>query len=132
MTKQKVETRGRPSVMTKEVLGKLEEAYLLGANDIQACFKAKITVQTLHNYQNKHPEFVELKERFRQNPILIALETVVAACKENPDLALRLLERRFKSDFSLRTELAGADGAELKVKIDLDHLNSILVASKEC
>jgi len=56
-------------------------------------------------------------EELRESPILIARETVIKGIRRDPDLALRFLERRKKSEFSLRTELTGKDGKDLPVPI---------------
>ena len=62
MTEQSV---GRPSVMTPEVIGKLEECFSVGATDLQACFIAGICKDALYDYQLKHPEFTERKEALK-------------------------------------------------------------------
>ena len=57
-----VDVGGRPTVMTPEVIGKLEECFLIGATDLQACFVAGISKDALYDYQLLHPEFTERKE----------------------------------------------------------------------
>lgn len=56
---------GRPTVMTKQVLLKLEFAFKLGAHDRLACIFAGIAMSTLYEYCKKHPEFSEQKEDFK-------------------------------------------------------------------
>lgn len=56
---------GRPTVMTPEVLKKLEDAYLCDATHLQAAIYAGITEQTLHNYKRDHPKFFERIEQLR-------------------------------------------------------------------
>lgn len=65
-------TAGRPTVMTPEILAKLEEAYALGCSDLEACFFADIGKSTLYNYQTAHPEFVERKEELKKRPVFKA------------------------------------------------------------
>lgn len=108
---------GRPTKMTEETLKKLDEAFLLGCTDEEACFYADISHQTLYNYQKDNVEYVERKEALKQNPFLLARTSVIDGFKKNPELALKYLERKKKNEFSLRTEVTGADGKELPVPI---------------
>jgi hypothetical protein len=52
-----METMARPTVMTPEVLQKLEDAYLCDATHLQAAIYAGIAEHTLHDYRKAHPEF---------------------------------------------------------------------------
>lgn len=95
---------GRPTAVTDEVLRKLEEAFAIGASDKEACFYADIVPSTLYKYQEKHPEFTERKDALKERPILMARQSVVNALANDPDLALKYLERKRKSEFSTKTE----------------------------
>ncbi len=99
--------------MTPEVLAKLEEAFAWGCSDREACLWADIAEATLYVYQEKNPEFVERKEALKETPILEARKSVLNGVKKDPDLALKLLERKKKGEYSLRNELTGADGKDL-------------------
>ena len=94
----------RPTVMTDDVLQKLEGAFLIGCTDIEACFIADIAPQTLYNYQKDRPEFLERKEALKSSPIYIARKSVVDKMAEDGDLALKYLERKAKAEFSTKTE----------------------------
>lgn len=96
---------GRKTIMTLEVVKKLEEAFLLGCSDLEACFYANISKQTLYTYQDKNPEFVDRKEQLKENPIFIARKSVITGLS-NPDLALKFLERKKKDEFSTKIESA--------------------------
>ena len=96
---------GRPTLMTDETLKKLEEAFALGCTDSEACFYADISHQTLYNYQEKHPEFVERKEALKQRPILQARQTVIANLKSDVKNAQWFLERKAKNEFSAKQEV---------------------------
>jgi hypothetical protein len=93
---------GRPTKITKTRLGKLREAFLWGCTDKEACFYADIHPDTLYEYQKKNPEYSEEKESFKSNPVLVARKTVVDSLKDNPQLALRYLERKKSDEFSLK------------------------------
>ena len=56
---------GRPTVMTKEVIAKLEDAFSNGATDLQACFLANISKDSLYRYIQEHPEFSDRKEALK-------------------------------------------------------------------
>ena len=107
---------GRPSSVTPDVLNKLEQAFAMGCSDLEACFYADISDKTLYNYQNENPEFLQRKRALKEKPVLMARASVVDALKANPELALKFLERKRKSEFGLRTELTGPDGESLVPK----------------
>lgn len=97
-------TIGRPTVMTPEVVKKLEEAFALGCTDLEACLYADISKQTLYDYQKLNPSFVDRKEQLKENPILQARTSVINGLRDNPELALKFLERKKRDEFSLKTE----------------------------
>jgi hypothetical protein len=94
----------RPTVMTEEVIAKLEEAFAWGCTDIEACLWADIAPATLYQYQEKNPEFTERKAALKETPILLARSTVVKGLKNDTDLALKYLDRKKKDEFSTKTE----------------------------
>ena len=103
---------GRPTLMTPEILNKLEEVFGIGGSDKEACFYANISHQTLYNYQEKHPEFVERKEALKERPILKARQTIVRAL-ENPQEAKWFLERKRKKEFGLAVDVT-TDGEKIQ------------------
>lgn len=110
-------TCGRPPKINKDVLAKLEEAFLIGCTDEEACFYSSISVDALYNYQKKHPEFIVRKEQMKQKPFLKARKTIV----ENlhvPEHAKWYMERKKKVEFAARKEITDADGAPLKIVFD--------------
>lgn len=107
----------RPTVMTPEVIAKLEEAFAWGCSDKEACLWAEIAPATLYKYQEEHPEFSERKDALKESPILLARQSVLKGVKASPELALKYLERKKKDEFSLRSELTGADGKDLKTAL---------------
>lgn len=106
---------GRPTVMTPEVVNKLEEVFALGGTDSEACFYAGISKQTLYNYQEINPDFIDRKEALKERPVLLARQTVVKAMKDDPLTARWYLERKLKGEFAQRTEMTGAEGKPLIV-----------------
>lgn len=109
---------GRPTVMTPDIIAKLEQAFSLGATDLEACFYAGIGKTSLYRYQEEHPEFTERKKALKEKLVLKA-RSVIADALENKDkqTAQWYLERRKKDEFSTRHEQTGADGAPLVLDI---------------
>lgn len=96
---------GRPTIMTPEIVAKLEEAFLWGCSDLEACLHARIGKSTLYNYQNVNPEFVERKEQLKKNPTLRARKCVFDGIESDSDLSLRYLERKERDEFSTKNEI---------------------------
>jgi hypothetical protein len=70
---------GRPTVMTKQVLQKLEIAFKIGASDRLACYFAGISERTFYNYCEKYPDFMHQKEDFKQTPVFNSLRNIALA-----------------------------------------------------
>lgn len=96
---------GRPPVIDKDVLNKLEISYSMGCSDLEACLYANISKQTLYNYQEKHPEFKDRKEMLKEKLVLKA-RTVIADSLNNKDenTAKWYLERKKRDEFSTKIE----------------------------
>ena len=93
----------KPKLDNKLVVQKLEEAFALDCSIGEACFYADIARQTYYNLIEEKPELLDKFNRLREKPVLIARQTVVKACKDNPDIALKYLERKRKDEFSTKT-----------------------------
>ena len=109
---QPINPYGRPTVMTENVMVRLREAFLFGCTDEQACSFANIATGTLYNYQKAHPDYLEQKEQWKQNPILMAKAVVYNKLSEL-ETAKWYLERKAKEEFGTRQELTGAGGKDL-------------------
>lgn len=90
---------GRPTVMTPEVLAKLEEVFALGGSDEEACFYADISTSSLYKYQQEYPDFTERKERLKETPVLKARRTVINSL-DKPEHAFKFLERKKRKEFA--------------------------------
>lgn len=96
---------GRPTVMTPEVIAKLEEAFAWGCSDREACLWAGIAEPTLYLYQEKHPEFIDRKAALKDTVILKSRKTVANAVERGDrDTAKWILERKKKDEFSTKVE----------------------------
>lgn len=115
--KKKKSNAGRKTVMTTEVIGKLEQAFSLGASISEATFYAGIHYDTYFEYCSKNPGYSDRVKQLQDRPLLLAREAIVSSFKKDPNLALKYLERKNKKEFALRTEYTGADGKALPVPI---------------
>lgn len=109
---------GRPPVVDDLVLQKLEQAFSFGCTDLEACLFANISKSTLYNYQNANPDFLERKEALKENPILLARQSVIRSMEEDGNLALKYLERKRKDEFSTKTETEHSGNIGLKNILD--------------
>lgn len=107
---------GRPTVMTPELINKLEEVFAIGGTDEEACFYADISKQTLYDYQKKFPEFVDRKEALKQKPFLLARRTIVNALKDNPQYAFEYMKRKNRKEFGDSVDLT-SDNKQLPTPI---------------
>lgn len=106
---------GRPTVMTQEVIDKLEYVFSIGGSDLEACLHADINKATLYNYQKENPEFVDRKERLKEKMVLKARTVMDNALNDNDRQSAQwYLQRKKKAEFSDRQEVTGADGKEFK------------------
>jgi len=105
--------------MTPEVISKLEEAYLCNATDLEACFFANISKDTLYRYMKKHPEFSERKAQLKNSVKFQAKRNVKAAIdKGDIQQSNYVLDRLAKSEgYTTRTELTGAEGKDLSISV---------------
>ena len=97
---------GRPTIMTPEIISKLENVFAMGGTDEEACFYAGIGKSALYNFQEKNPEFVERKEGLKLKPVLKARQTIINSL-DNPNEAKWYLEKKtkeFKNRFDLTSE----------------------------
>jgi len=111
------EKLGRPTIITPEIISKLEMVFAIGGTDLEACSYADISKSTLYNYQNENPDFLERKEMLKERPFIKARQTIVKAL-DNPHDAQWFLERKRKNEFAQRSEVTGKDGKDLKISFD--------------
>lgn len=94
--------RGRPTKMTQGTLRKLEELFVRGLSDEEACLLADIGTTTLYDYCKENPEFSERKELLKQRVKTRAKLNISKAIEEGDiDLSKWYLERR-DNDFKAK------------------------------
>lgn len=100
-----MEKIGRPTVMTIETISKLEQAFLQGLSDTEACLYADIGTATLYLYCQDNPDFSERKELLKEKVKMRAKLNVSDAIeKGDRTLSQWYLERRDKA-FSSKQEI---------------------------
>lgn len=105
---------GRPPAIDETVLAKLEEGFVKGLSDREACLYAGIHPATLYRYCEEHPDFRERKELLKDQPKIQAKLNVSEALEaRDKDMSKWYLERRAKEEFSSRSEVTGKDGEAL-------------------
>lgn len=105
---------GRPTVMTQEVLQKLEAAFMNIFTDAQACDYAGISTATLYNYQKENPAFLERKTMLRERPDMTAKLELVSSIKGSVEQARWWAAHKMGKEFAPITKLehSGSIGTE--------------------
>lgn len=107
-----VNSQGKFTKLTDDIVKKLEEIFLLDGTVEEACFFAGISKQTLYNWYKDNPKMQERMDALRNEPFLKARRTIVKNL-ENPQYAFEYMKRKKKDEFSERAELTGKEGKDL-------------------
>lgn len=109
-----------------DVIAKLKEVWAMGGSDSEACFWADISLFSLGRYVKAKPHIAEIRNRLKEKPILLARQTVVNAIGSDPDIALKFLERKRRSEFGIKIGLEFELGEEEKELSKLDKILRIM------
>jgi len=122
---------GRPPVIDKNILQKLEDAFMNGMSDEKACAYANICTATLYNYQLKNPKFIERKEQLKLRPDIKAQQTVVSRLGD-PQHAWKWLEKKDPSFMpKSKVELAGSiEVADLTTDMSKEEKDALEIIRK--
>ena len=86
---------GRPTVMTDEVIRKLEDAFIAGCTDLEACCYASVSKTALYEYCQKNDEFAERKETLKNQPLMQSRFIVQRALLDGDlNTANRVIDRK--------------------------------------
>lgn len=103
--KNKENSLWRPTVVTDQVVSKLEEGFSKGLTDVEACLYANISKKTLYRYIEKNPDFWHRKEELKQQPKMKAKLIINDKLDEKDDYNARwYLETKGKDEFSKKVE----------------------------
>ncbi|MCC7571572.1 hypothetical protein KO465_09690 [Candidatus Micrarchaeota archaeon] len=116
----------RPTKLNNITVKKLEDAFIVGATVLEACFNANISKQTYYNWIEENPELLDRFELLKQSPILKARQTVVKALENDPKIAMRFLEKKLKGEFGNKDSEDSRDSKEI-----VDELMSRFVSPDE-
>jgi len=105
---------GRKTIITQDVVQKLEYAFSIGSTDVEACSFAGIAKQTLYNFMEKNPEFVDRRNDLKNAPILKSRATLVKNL-DNPLWAFKYLERKLPKEFGQNIKLTDGEGQPLNI-----------------
>lgn len=124
--------RGRPTVFTDKVIQDLKSAFLMDCTDQEACLNAGISVEALYKYQERNPDFLQIKRQWKQNPFLKARKTIYDNLNDKQN-AQWYLERKARSEFATRRENLNAevDVNELIDKLDSNYATVAGEAEKQ-
>lgn len=116
------------SKMTPEIIGKLKEAFAIGANIKQACYYAEIHVSTYHDWVNKNPALLKEFERMRQRLPLAAKTNIASAIQNAKDIGLSkwLVERQEPEDYAETLKIADASEVPSEDKEAVEGLHTNL------
>lgn len=118
--------RGRPSVVTEEVIRKLEEAFMLDLTVLEACFLADIGKTAYYDWLGENPEYADRFESLRQNPIIEMKKAVITFGKENYSYAMDYLKRRRPNEFGDKT----TQEVKLSGRVDSGHVPDTQVVNE--
>ena len=106
--------------MTPETIDKLEQAFMAGFSDEEACLHADISPDTLYTYCKKYPKFSERKELLKKRPLMQAKLNMLGFLKsKDKDSTKFYLERKGRDEFATRVEKDVSGGINI-IRIDAD------------
>ena len=111
---------GRPTVMTEEIVSKLEYGFMKGLNVTECCHYADISRQTYYEYLEKNPGYSDRIEELRSKPSARAKLNITEAIENgDTDLSKWWLERKNKDEFSTKQEVAADVKEKVTITIEL-------------
>jgi hypothetical protein len=97
------------------VILKLEQVWGIGGSDHEAARFAEISPASLCQFLKKSEHVSKRKEELKNNPILKARQEIVKGLTNNPEFALKFLERKLPDEFGVKQRVAlegGGKGSE--------------------
>lgn len=119
---------GQPTVMTTDVMAKLEVAFKCACDDKTAAKFAGIGYTTLTRFFKRHPEYREMTYAWKSDPIVYAWKCLVEAARNNPIWAERLLDRLDRTGRGKLGALAA--GSQDAVRAGYDFVQGVRIAAE--
>src|SRR4051812_14349545 len=96
---------GRPSILTQDVIRKLEEAFCMDATDGEACAFAGISEASYYHHRKENEDFSDQMDRAKQFPFMLAKKGLLQALKEGDgNLLLKWLKNRQRDRYHEKVE----------------------------
>lgn len=86
-------------IFTKEQIKKLEEVFGIDGSIAEACYYAAVSESDYNIWLLSNDDYRETFEMLRNKSILQARQEVVKGFKDDPDFALKYLERKRRKEF---------------------------------
>lgn len=102
---------GRPTVMTEEVIGKIEQVAALDGSVQEMALYAGVDYTTVYDYLNKNEAFAKKIALLRETPVLKARQTIVRALQD-PAYAFKYVEKKRRKEFGNALDIT-SDGKQL-------------------
>lgn len=104
---------GRPTVMTNEVICKLEQGFAYGFTDLEACLYANISQASLYEYCKLNPSFSERKEMLKRQPLMQAKLNVHEHLLDKDVFTSRWILEKKDKDFNPKhqVDISSEDGS---------------------
>ncbi len=101
---------GRPTKMTPEVIGKLEEAFAIDSSIEEASFYAGIHRDTYYEWIKNNPELSDRFEALRNRPVLKARQEVVKGLDDDKNFSFKYLSRKRPHEFGDKLQVEHSGG----------------------
>ena len=95
---------GRPTIITKDIVSKLEYTAALDCSISEMCLYADISRDTYYKLIKRNKALSDRFEALRNKPVLKARETFVKAL-DDPKYAVEYLERKLSAEFAPKQKL---------------------------
>lgn len=109
---------GRPSIITEDVLRKLEYAFALDCTIEEACLMAGIYPTAYYTFLKKEKGFAKTVLLLRNIPVLIARKTVVEGLEGRREEAMSYLRVKKNREFSPRLNMTAEGKIDHDVAVD--------------
>lgn len=109
---------GRPPVMTPEKVREIEGYFTNGANDLESCFLAGISRETLYAYQREHPDFIDRKKALRNMTAYKARMNIKRDIDLGDNTTSKWYLERKDSEFKEKRDITSNDEAINKVLVE--------------
>jgi len=96
---------GRKPKINEKIVTKLEYAASIDCTVSEMCFHADISRQTYYRWIKEDKKLSDRLEALRSKPVLTAREAVTKGVKDNPEFALKYLERKKSAEFGPKQKL---------------------------